>query len=374
MQTRVGRLPWTSWGLTVLLWALIAVLLTAHASLSQRTFPVSPAPWPQALLLNLCFYSLWALLTPFVAIVVRRFPLLEAPTLRNTAVHMALGLALATALVTPFGMLSARVLPSGSAPHAARPSPLLSAPLNFATYWALVGVLLGRETSRRAKARGAQNAELNERLRDAELTALRLQLHPHFLLNTLHGISAQIQKAPAEADRMVVKLGEFLRTVLLGSSQKDVTLAEEIDFLKGYLDIEETRFSSRLSARFDVDPKALLARVPSLLLQPLAENALRHGLAHRAGPVQLRLTASCEGKRLRLTLEDDGAGLPPDWQLPAREGLGLSNTRQRLKALYGDAQTLSLSRSEEGGLIVTISLPFEDGSSPPFAAGPRNQP
>src|SRR5207248_259251 len=169
------------------------------------------------------------------------------------------------------------------------------------------------------------------RASQAQLQALKMQLHPHFLFNTLHSISALVHRDPEAADKMIARLGDFLRLTLDASATQEVPLRRELEFLNCYLDIERVRFSDRLTTSIEVDPRVLDCRVPNLILQPLVENAIRHGVSQRTAPGHVRVSAERLGDALRLEVSDNGSGLSQ--QPPARPagsgGVGLSNTRAR---------------------------------------------
>ena len=200
----------------------------------------------------------------------------------------------------------------------------------------------------------------------ARLQALRYQLNPHFLFNTLNAVSTLIvEEKTHDAERMVARLSDFLRLTLECDADVEVPLADELDFARRYLDIEQIRFGDRLVVTEDVDPEALSARVPPLLLQPLVENAIRHGIMPREEGGTLRIEARQVSDRLLLRVLDDGPGPPGDAD-PER-GVGLSNTKARLESLYGDAHRFSLSRADGGGCVVRVELPYHTDSDTEFS-------
>jgi len=204
---------------------------------------------------------------------------------------------------------------------------------------------------------------------EARLQALRYQLNPHFLFNTLNSISTLIvEREHRDAERMVARLSDFLRLTLECDADVEVPLADELDFARRYLDIETIRFGDRLTVREDVDPDALSARVPPLLLQPLVENAVRHGILPRETGGCLTIEARHVGDRLLVRVIDDGPGPPQEAAIG--DGVGLSNVRARLESLYGSDYRLSLERADGGGCAVRIELPFRvpSDASPPLPA------
>jgi two-component system LytT family sensor kinase len=208
----------------------------------------------------------------------------------------------------------------------------------------------------RRREQEAQEDRLRAQIADARLAALREQLHPHFLFNTLQTVSTLLRRDPDAAEAVLGRLSELLRRTLAREAAHEVPLAEELHFLALYVAIQQTRFGDRLAVRTEVDPRARGALVPHLVLQPLVENAIRHGAELRGGG-RVEVSAHLRDGRLVLRVADDGPGLPERWS--ARPGgVGLANTRARLQALYGDRCRLLLERPAEGGLTVTVALPF----------------
>jgi len=235
------------------------------------------------------------------------------------------------------------------------------------TYLFLVGLALALAYRRESEARALGAAHLETRLVEAQLQALQRQLHPHFLFNTLNTISGLMHMDVSAADRMMDRLAELLRATLHTSNVQEVTLRDELDLLQKYVDIEETRFGPRLTVHMHVDPDALDARVPALLLQPLVENAVRHGIAPHARPGVIDLRATRIGNRLSLTIRDTGLGVPSDRLALLNGGVGLSNTRARLQHLYPGRHEFVFS-NVEGGFCVTVAIPFT--AEPHAAAEP----
>jgi signal transduction histidine kinase len=200
--------------------------------------------------------------------------------------------------------------------------------------------------------------ELGRRLMEARLVSLKLQLHPHFLFNTLNTITALISTDPQGAERMVTGLSELLRLSLRNAGEQEVPLARELELLAHYVDIQQIRFADRLSVRVDVEPEARQALVPNLILQPLVENAIRHGIAPRATRGRIEVRAARRDGVLALEVRDDGVGLRPAAGLRRGEGIGLSNTEARLRHLYGDRHRFELRSGEGGGFTVAIEIPF----------------
>lgn len=213
--------------------------------------------------------------------------------------------------------------------------------------------------ARRAHVRQRRADQLQAQLAEARLQALASQLRPHFLFNALNAVSSLVQSDPDAAERMLARLGDLLRHSLESHGRQEVTLREELDALAPYLDIERTRFGPRLQVEWRLEPEVLDARVPYLALQPLVENAIRHGLAPRAEPGRIEISAERDGDALRVLVRDNGMG-PPSTTGPTRSGggVGLSNLRARLATLYGTRAMLELKPGLPRGAVVEMRVPL----------------
>jgi len=225
-------------------------------------------------------------------------------------------------------------------------------------YWLVVFGHLGWHYYNRFREREVETARLQQELVEARLDALRMQLNPHFVFNTLHAISALIHENPDAADRIVARLSELLCLSLDQTKPQKVPLSEEMAFLDRYLEIQQTRFAERLRIEKDISAEAQEALVPYLILQPLVENAIRHGIEPREDLGLLQIRAFCCDGRLELCVRDNGDGLSENGEMTNREGIGLSNTRSRLRQLYGDNFKLELISPENEGLEARLSLPL----------------
>lgn len=229
--------------------------------------------------------------------------------------------------------------------------------LNLMMYWIVVFAHMGWDYYRRYRERELQAARLQRELVEARLAALRMQLNPHFLFNTLHAISALIHEKPEAADRMVARLSDLLRLTLDQSRPQEVSLREEMAFLDRYLEIEKTRFADRLTVETQLAPGVENALVPCLILQPLVENAIRHGIEPQETNGQLTISAKNTDGKLELCVIDNGPG-PEEKKSFPWEGIGLSNTRSRLQHLYGENYELELAAGDPHGMKARISIPF----------------
>ena len=235
---------------------------------------------------------------------------------------------------------------------------------NIVFYWLLLLAHHGWHYYQRFRERERRAAELEGQLSLAQLQALRMQLNPHFLFNTLNTIAALIHEQPEAADRVVIRLSELLRASLERPEAHEVPLGQELGFLHRYLEIEQARFGERLAVEFQVPAELEEVLVPALLLQPIVENAIRHGVEEREEAGRIRISAARVDGCLELQVVDNGPGLPPGRTAFVREGIGLSNTRSRLRHLYGDCQRLELSAAPGGGLCVRIRLPSRTAQDP----------
>ncbi len=242
------------------------------------------------------------------------------------------------------------VLPGGGFSARAR--------VNLPIYWIIVSVAHASLFYRRSLDRERKALELAAGLAQAKLQALRMQLQPHFLFNTLNAISTLVHRDARRADEMIGNLSDFLRLTLETADQQEIPLRQELDFLDHYLAIEQVRFGERLRVTREIAPEVLSALVPSLILQPLVENAIRHGLEPSRQAGLLTITASRADGLVRLVVRDNGVGLKSTPAASGREGIGLANTRARLRELYGEAARLELKDGPAGGLAVEIILPF----------------
>jgi LytS/YehU family sensor histidine kinase len=224
-------------------------------------------------------------------------------------------------------------------------------------YWVVVSLVHALSYYRRSQERERKALELEARLTDARLQALRMQLQPHFLFNTLNAISTLVHRDPRAADEMIGNLSELLRATLDNSDQ-EIPLRQELDFLDRYLEIQQVRFGERLRIEKEIDAAAMDAQVPTFILQPLVENAVRHGVEPQTTPGLVRVVARRDGDALRLAVEDNGTNHKPGPK--SREGIGLPNTRARLKEMYGDRGRLTLTSASDGGFKVDLEIPYHE--------------
>jgi two-component system LytT family sensor kinase len=320
----------------------------------------SAAALYSVLALNTVYWYVPALAAPLIMSLASRYQLgrVRWPTL--VGIHLT-G-ALTYACIHTGAMLATRMVLIHRPPqlgwwHAAEVEFLTQLDWMFMTYLFLVGLAHALAYRHESEARALDSAHLKTCLVEAQLQSLQRQLHPHFLFNTLNTISGLMRSDVEAADRMMDRLGDLLRMALGTSSIQEVPLREELDMLQKYLEIEQMRFGSRLSVRMQIDPDTLDANVPNLLLQPLVENAVRHGIAPHSRPGLIVIEASRAAAQLHLQVRDSGDGLPPDRLTLLNQGVGLTNTRARLQHLYRQDHDFVFSNAE-GGLCVSVSIPF----------------
>ncbi len=319
------------------------------------------ASFSYVMLMNQVYWNAWALLTPAIFLAARRYPITRDRWIAGIALHLAIGSAFVVVhsvmassgrvwLQTWYGM-------QVSWPGAVRDHLLRTYDWELTYYAAAAGVWHALYFRGDAQRRAAQAAELELALVRAQLVALQRQIHPHFLFNTLHVISAFVRRKPDAAEEMIERLSELLRLTLRRSDAHEVPLADELNHLNAYLAIERVHFGERLAVLVDIEAGADRVLVPSLLLQPLVENAIRHGIAPRAAGGQVAVTARLDGDRLALRIEDDGVGLPTEGPARLPSGVGTRNVQARLERLYGVEQRMEFAPRPGGGLIVALSLP-----------------
>ena len=296
---------------------------------------------------------IWSGLTIVVFWLSRMYPLDRRPRTTSVLVHVGASplIAVAESLIS-FAVLAMLGMPT---------EPFIDHfyygfPFNIVVYWLIAGVAHGMMYYRRYRERDAQALQLSRQLAQAELQVLKSQLHPHFLFNALNTISALMHRDVKAADRMLCRLSDLLRAALDHTSEQEVPLLEELNFLESYLEIEQTRLAERLIVRIDVPPNVLDAMVPHMILQPLVENAIRHGVAPRKTPGTVTIRARGRREMLDIEVLDDGPGVPAGRS--PNGGLGLANTKARLEQLYAGQFSFEPRNRAEGGFRVSLSIPF----------------
>lgn len=337
---------------------------------------VSSRDWLVVVNVSMSMAWIWSVFTPLIVWLTRRLRLTRERWMIRLPIHIVLFVAFNLLDVAIDFLL--RPIVGWPPPDRKYSSALfLQMDANFANYLGIVAITHAvdfqrwyKERRERAAQLELQTAQLESQLTRARLDALKMQLHPHFLYNTLHAISELIHEDPRTAERMVTHLGELLRMALDDAERQEVPLHEEMAFINAYLDIERCRHLERFKVDTDLPHETLGALVPHLILQPLVENALRHGVSTRVNDSRLRIAAVRENGNLVVEIDDNGVGLPSDLG-QIREGVGLRNTRARLSALYGDTFDLRLLHRKEGGTRARLSVPFR--SAPPDTCDQKTQ-
>jgi two-component system, LytTR family, sensor kinase len=322
---------------------------------SQLNRPVS---WQQALFYSLVDWYVFALLSIFPIKLARYFGFEEGRWWRNLTLHVSASLLFSLGYVTLRTLVAQGLgwITGQPAGFVATFRPLLFKTwhFNLLIYWVILTVYHALDFYRKYQERHSRSLQLENSLVEARLLALQMQLNPHFLYNTLHAISSLMYRDVEAADRMISRLSHLLRYALESTAQQEVPLGQELGFLRGYLEIEQARFGDRLQVDLKIEPGTENLLVPNLILQPLVENAIRYGIEPHPGPGRIFIQAGRNHETLTLRVRDSGHAVVPG---PIKEGVGLSNTRARLRQLYGDRHSFLVKPDSRGGLEAVITLP-----------------
>ncbi|GAB3308675.1 MULTISPECIES: histidine kinase [Hymenobacter] len=359
MSTTAGPLktpqktpPLVSGATIALAWLLFSgfmVLLIFVQNLSAGT----PTDWREALGGRLLHGLIWGLLTPVVFALAARFNLLES---RHRLRHLLAHAAASYVLTLAYRLVYAAVMHgSGAVPGRVSLAEVVANANSWVPiYWMLLCIAYAVQYRERYREGRVRAAQLETQLVQAQLQALKMQLQPHFLFNSMNAVSALMSQDVKAARRMLAQLSQFLRLVLEGTDEQEVTLEQELRLTRLYLEIEQTRFPDRLAVRYNIAPDTEGALLPALLLQPVVENAVRHGLAPRAGAGELAVRAEKQGDRLLLQVQDNGRGAADT----AARGIGLRNLESRLATLYGPDYALAVESAPACGYCLRLSIPF----------------
>lgn len=350
---------WIKFALMVVGWGCLGFLLSIEVYFNTRAgMKMLPIDFVGLAIPQFGRAVMWAALAPFILQLRKKMPLSRGVYLGGVSFHLAMSfLVMATfyvGRVAGYGVFFIgfegfwwRVIHDFYGRNI----------IDMGFYWAVLGFGYSWELYQRYKSEELKSEDLENRLIETELKALREQLHPHFLFNTLNTISVLVREGRNDdAVTLIARLSSLLRMTLDRARMPEVTLREELDFLDRYIEIQKARFSDRLTVNVMVEPAALEARIPNLLLQPLVENAILHGIAPKTSPGRVDIRGAVRGDRLHLEVCDDGAGLKHHGA-PAREGIGLSNTRARIARIYGSSGQMSLRSREGQGVSVQIVIP-----------------
>ena len=353
------------WALGIALGALLGTVDSCQSYYLGRSVGVN-LPWTRVLASNVIYWAVFAALMPAVFYLAQRVRLDGRLRVSRIAVHGLAAVAFSVVHVALWLVLTI-LLPSFSDHRVRFVSAIRDyAAAEFLSYWAIVIAFYALHYYHEAQRRQRAAAELQATLAEARLEVLRSRMNPHFLFNTLNSISTLALKGDNEATvEMLSRLSELLRVSLDERCPHEVSLSRELEFLERYLAIQRVRFADRLTIRQHIGDDTRPALVPSMILQPLAENAIRHGIDAHCGAGVITIESERRNGALHLRVSDSGPGFPGEGLPPiARLGLGLSNTRARLEQLYGARQQLVLGRSDQGGGIVTVTIPFHTAAGP----------
>ncbi|HJQ71320.1 MAG TPA: histidine kinase [Blastocatellia bacterium] len=352
------------WSLIFIIWTLFGLFLASQMYMDYSRSD-RPFKWQKILLLEMSYGYIWALLTPLMLWLARKFRIERNHWQESLTIHIFASLFIGFTTRLAHDLMFYFFVYDG-----ARPITLVRVLQNvylifdygMLIYWVILLINYSFDYYRRYQEGEVKASRLETQLAQAELQALKMQLQPHFLFNTLHSISALLHKDVNAADTMIARLGDFLRLTLENAGTQEVSLQEEIEFLRCYLEIERMRFRDRLTVQINIEPDALAARVPNLILQPIVENAIRHGIAPRSKPGRIEISARRQDGLLQVQVTDDGPGLPTNGHSKGilKEGVGLANTQARLQQIYGKTHRLDLSNAPLGGLTVTLEIPFKE--------------
>jgi signal transduction histidine kinase len=353
-----GLRGWRLWLSLVAFWAILGFIIGNHVYYSMRTHGHS---WSRVVLWQMGGAAAWIVLTPVVIALDRRFPLRRHHIARAFAVHVVAALSFAAVRLVPLTAFSRRLDPFRPVPRegtfVAEYLALIAewVHLDILVYVAILAVAHAAEYRQQIFRDRLRASRLQAELAAAELRALELEIQPHFLFNALNGINGLVGSGENRlASRLLVGLGDLLRATLKRRGRQLVSLKEELEHVALYLDLQKARFGERLRVEVRVAPELLRAAVPGLVLQPLVENAIRHGVERRSGPCTVTIGAEREDSTLRLLVADDGPG--PGEQ--RGRGIGLDNIRSRLKALYGQGWRLDLEGAGSSGTRASLAIPW----------------
>lgn len=367
METKsIFQHRWVKWTAVILTWTAVALFFASQSTLWDRYLFRQQVTWQRAITINFSFYYVWALLAPGVLWLRKRYRFERRKWPKALLVHIPTSLAIA-------GM---QLFLAESIWNMVREEPLsmyetfrsieFSFAFNFQTntlaYWVILGFGYTLEYYRQFRDRELKASQLEAQLVKANLQALKMQMQPHFLFNTLNSISSLMHKNVEDADKVVARLGELLRYSLETEGIQEVSLRDELDFLQRYLEIEKVRYGNRLKVRITTGNGVLRAKVPNLILQPLVENAIRHGVGTRSSGGRIEIIAERNDDMLDLVVRDDGPGLPHGSSGEFSEGVGLHNTRSRLEQLYGENHEFRLKNGDGRGLEVQMRIPYHEES------------
>ena len=353
------------WTVVFAVATLLGALSSALAVSFTRALGRPTANWMSLVLLNATYWYVWALFTPTIVWLSQHFRFERQGLVRAILVHVPSVAVFSFAHIAAmagvqWGLASTHAYPWVTE---VKRSALMNFDWEMMTYWAIAGLSHAVLYYRESRDRAVLASQLETQLVEAQMAALRQQLQPHFLFNTLHAISTLMHKDVEAADRTLMRLSDLLRMTLENLGEQESTLKAELDFLGKYLEIEQTRFADRLVVRFNVEPEAFDVLLPTLLLQPLVENAIKHGVSKKSGPGHIDICARREHDKLWIEVRDDGQGLSESALTALQKGIGVSTTRARLRHRFGADFRFEFHRLEQG-VAVVIAVPWRTEPRP----------
>jgi two-component system, LytTR family, sensor kinase len=365
---RIDRLKWV---IIFGFWTFFSFLYANQIYFEMLHNPAMHHSWWRIVYWQLVVWYAWCCLTPVILDLGRRFPVEGGGWWRGLLIHLPVSVALSATHLAASTYVKMLIRPfdvwSDTRPFFPQYGSELSSffLFDFVMYWAILGVGYAFDYRERYRERESLASQLRAQLAQAQLESLKMQLHPHFLFNTLHTVSGLVRAGErSSAVNMIAGLSELLRRALDSAQEQEVPLRDEVKFVELYLDIQKVRFSDRLKVRMEVAPDILDALVPNLILQPLVENAVRHGISPDETAGTVVVNAYRSDATLHLSVCDDGPGLQSGWRDGYGEGIGLANTRERLERLYGSDQRFDLRNGASGGVTVSIAIPFREARYP----------
>ena len=353
---------WKNWLLIFGCWMAVAALNNTQSYYFMLSVDRT-SPWWKLLPSSILYFGLWALLTPLVGWLAKRFRLSRNDWALKLGLHVLIAIGLAFIERAVFELIFMNATATPERPFSWKTFyQVLLRYFDYGVYYYFIILLLNHalEYYRRFQNEQISAAQLKAELAQAQLQALKMQLHPHFLFNTLNAIAVLIEDDPKAARAMLGQLSDLLRLTLENVERQEVPLRQEMEFLDQYLQIQQTRFGERLAIRKAIDPATIEASVPYLILQPLVENAIRHGVESVPGPAVIEISSSRQDGMLELRVRDTGPGLTNDSYTLSKRGVGLANIRGRLQRLYGERHRFELNNAEGGGLQATMLIPLSN--------------
>ena len=360
-----GSRGFVKWAGIFGVWTLFALFFASQFALQNQLSP-SPLPFWRILMWQLVSGYIWFAISPLILFLANRFPFEEGKWKTSIAAHAIFGLlvslvqlALDAFVLTRLGYPPGRQFANFF--EAYKFFVFVNLHLSILIYMAVVGIKSAYNYYQKYREKQLRTSQLEARLAQSRLQVLKMQLHPHFLFNTLNNISELLHRDPDAAEHMITDLSDLLRMSFENLEVQEIPLRQELEFLRKYLEIEQMRFQDRLTVEMHIAPDTLDASVPNMILQPLVENAIKHGISPKADGGRIDIDAARSNGHLILSVADDGVGIQQaSPHLTLRDGVGLSNTRRRLRHLYGEEHRFELDAPSDHGLKVNLEIPYKE--------------